>query len=98
MNEANYIAEMRARATRLLGSPEGFPEILLRPMQVAAGGARPACFVEERVRGGSLAELHRAGRCWGVPQVALLARQMLLRLQVLHTHENSLGLVHNDVK
>ena len=98
MNEANYISEMRSRATRLLGSPDGFPEIFLRPVQLSFSGIRPACFVEERVEGGSLAELHCAGRCWSVPQVALLARQMILRLQVLHTHEQSLGLAHNDIK
>jgi serine/threonine protein kinase len=98
MNEANYMCELRSRGTRLLGTPEGFPEILLGPIQLSVGCHRPACFVEEWIGGGSLSDLARPGKCWSVPQVSLLGRDMVRRLQVMHTHEHSLGLVHNDIK
>ncbi len=101
LNEGNYLSELRGRSGRLLGSPEGFCEVLVRPNQVSLKNlpsVRPAFFVEERVVGGSLQDYAVAGKCWSVAEVAMLGEQLVRRMQVMHTHENSLGLVHSDIK
>lgn len=101
LNEGNYLGELRGRARRLVGDARGFPEVLLRPTQIALPkcGKRPAVFVEEEL-GQSLQQMmdRRGGKPLPIPQVALFGLQMCRRLQVMHTQERSLGLTHCDLK
>lgn len=97
LNEANYLSELRGRARRLLGSSDGFVEVILPPRQVELSSCKPAFFVMEAVDGGSLQDLARPGKCFSSAEVAMLGLQLVHRLQVMHTQENSLGLVHRCV-
>ena len=94
MNEGNYIGEMRSRSNRMLGTKDGFPMVLMPPTFVSLTKSSVCAFVEERL----LCSLKELDAVWNVHQVAFFAQQMIRRLQVLHTQENSLGLVHSDLK
>ena len=88
--ERASVHALPAHARRLLGRYEG-----LRGESLVGGSAAGALTAGTPSRNTETMGLVHAA---ALSQVALLARQMLLRLQVLHTHENSLGLVHNDIK
>lgn len=97
-NEGNYIDEMRSRSKRMLGSRKGFPEILMRPQQVRLSDKlNPAFFVMEELSC-SLLDLCKNGNVWSPAEAAMVGRGLVKRFRVVHTRENSLGLVHNDVK
>ncbi len=108
LNEGNYLSELRGRARRLHGTADGFAELLLPPRQLElhmqmqhnshVNLLRPAFFVMEAVQGGSLQDLARAGKAFTLQETAMLGAQLVRRLQVMHTQENSLGLVHSDIK
>ncbi len=95
--------ELRGRAERLLGTAIGFTEVLVGPVSQPIGKTDLPLqyFVMEHV-GPSLEELawrqDHGFRGWTLGQVALMAQQLIRRLQVMHTSERSLGLVHNDIK
>lgn len=114
INEANYIRDLTLRGKSLFGIKNGFPKIYdinsRFPLVINGKEANIGYYVMERL-GPSLHKIAESSDTFQrykhstpifggfkVSQVALIAQNLIKRLQIMHTPSGSLGLTHNDIK
>lgn len=114
INEANYINDLTSKGKRLFKINNGFPKVYEQqsrfPIKLEQKTITVGYYIMEKL-GPSLDQIARNSKTFqgfknSIPifggfklgQVALIAQNIIRRLQIMHTPERSLGLTHNDIK